>query len=91
MILFLKWQPILKSFEIPTYLLENIDELYQDGGDHIYHQLCPFWDGEDNIFNIRSTEDCALLPNLKKMTICYDEDDTAINELHSRGIQVEFL
>ena len=42
-------------------------ELYFDGGNEIYAQLIPFWDGEDDVFDIESLteEDILQFPNLK--------------------------
>jgi hypothetical protein len=44
-----------------------VTELYFDGGNEIYAQLIPFWDGEDDVFDIESLteEDICQLPNLK--------------------------
>ena len=80
-----------KNLEIPEELLATITEIYQDGGDDIYMNICPFWDGEDNQFNIQSTEDVALLPNLKKMTVFYDGDGRIIKELEAKNIEAEYL
>jgi len=83
-----------KYFEdlaIPEDLLPEIEELSQDGGDEIYLQLCPFWDGEDDLFNIHSPEDCNLLPNLKKITLFYDKNEIIIEKFKKKGVSAEFL
>lgn len=80
-----------KNFPIDAELLAEIDEIYQDGGNEIYPQIIPFWDGEDDEFNITSTEDAALFPNLKKMTIFYDKSDLVLQELQSKGIATKYL
>lgn len=83
-----------KYFEelaIPTRLLTTIDELYQDGGDEVYLQLCPQWSGEDDIFNIRSAADVQWLPNLKTVTLFYDDDPTILADFEARGISASWL
>ena len=80
-----------EQLAIPAELLSGIAEIYQDGGDNIYLQLCPFWDGEDDIFNIQSAEDAALLPNLKAVTLFYDSNPRILEEFRQRGIAAEWL
>ena len=59
---------------IPASLAALVTELYFDGGNEIYAQLIPFWDGEDDVFDIESLteEDICQVPNLKTI------DGTAI-------------
>lgn len=80
-----------EQLEIPAELLSSIEAINQDGGDYIYAQLYPFWDGEDDIFNIQSAEDAALLPNLKSVTLFYDDDARILEEFRQRGIAAEWL
>ena len=79
-----------EQLEIPSETLRLIEEIDQDGGG-IYMQLYPFWDGEDDIFNIQSVDDAALLPNLKSVTLFYDEDERILEEFKQRGITAEWL
>jgi len=39
-----------EQLEIPAELLPLIQEISMDGGDEIYVQLYPFWDGEDEVW-----------------------------------------
>ena len=66
-----KW---FMDLPIPASLAALVTELYFDGGNEIYAQLIPFWDGEDDVFDIESLteEDISQLPNLKTI------DGTAI-------------
>lgn len=79
-----------KELEILTGMVKNITELEQDGGDEIYHAICPFWDGEDSSFDINSAEDAALLPNLKKMTLILTTDEV-IEAFNKKGIETDWL
>ncbi len=80
-----------EALEIPVDVLHHITEIDQDGGDDIYGQLYPFWDGEDDVFNIQSAEDAAWLPNLESVTLFYDDDERILEEFRRRGIAAEWL
>ena len=42
-----------------------------DGGNEIYMNICPAWDGEDDRFDLDevTAEELKQFPNLKKMTV----------------------
>lgn len=79
-----------KKLEIDKKFAEEITEIYQDGGNEIYMNITPFWDGEDDEFNIRNYEDLKYFPNLKKMTL-FETDIKVIEELKSKGIEIKPL
>lgn len=56
-----------ETLPISREMAEQVTELYFDGGNDIYRQLIPFWDGEDEVFDITkvTADDLAQLPNLK--------------------------
>lgn len=80
-----------EQLEIPAEMLALIQKIDMDGGDDIYLQLYPFWDGEDDVFNIQSAEDAALLPNLKSVTLFYADDAGILEEFRQRGIAAQWL
>ncbi len=80
-----------EALQIPTALLASIERLDQDGGDEIWLQIIPFWDGEDDVFNIKSAADAALLPKLRSITLFYDDDDSILQAFEARGIAAEWL
>ena len=81
-----------EELAVPSAALTDIEELFQDGGNDIYMQLCPFWSGEDDIFNIQSAADASLLPNLKSVVLFHDETgDRILQEFRSRGISAKWL
>lgn len=55
------------KIEIPQEMAFSISSLYFDGGNDIFSQLAPIWDGEDDIFDIKaiSEDELAQFPNLK--------------------------
>ncbi len=80
-----------ENFEVSEELAKNIDYLSIDGGNEIYLQVCPFWDGEDDVFNIKSADDAAHFPNLKEVTLFFDKDDSILEQFKSRGIEAEWV
>ncbi len=56
------------QLEIPEELLASVDELTFDGGHQVFMECAPVWDGEDDLFDLRSLDDLDLLPNLKLFT-----------------------
>jgi hypothetical protein len=79
-----------KNLEIDKNLANEITEIYQDGGNEIYMNLYPFWNGEDGIFDIQSYDDVDLFPNLKKMTLMCS-DKSVFKELKEKGIDAQQL
>ena len=76
-----------KNLAIPMELLIDIKDLSGDGGDSIYLQLIPLWDGEDGSFMVESVADVTLLPNLKRIyDLFYTEETMA--ELRSHNIEI---
>ncbi len=80
-----------EALEVPAAALAEVEALYQDGGNEIYMQLSPFWDGEDDRFDIHSAEDAALLPNLKRVTLFYNEKTGILQAFRARGIAADWL
>jgi hypothetical protein len=39
-----------ENLEITDSMVQDITELYSDGGDDIYLEIIPFWHGEDGVF-----------------------------------------
>lgn len=78
------------EFPILSEHLQSIEHLEQEGGDPIYTQVCPFWSGEDDLFNIRSAEDSVLFPHLKTVTLFFDDNDEILAGFRRRGIQADW-
>lgn len=80
-----------EQLPIPISMLEQVETIYQDGGNEIYSQLAGHWDGEDDLFNITSTSDLDLLPNLKKITLLYSNKEDMVAQFSAKGIDAEYL
>ncbi|MCT4615129.1 MAG: hypothetical protein N4A49_09685 [Marinifilaceae bacterium] len=61
-----------EKLEITDTMVSEITELTSDGGDEIYLQIIPFWDGEDDTFDVKSADDVKLLPMLKKASLLFE-------------------
>ncbi|MEU9359207.1 hypothetical protein AB0D35_14040 [Streptomyces sp. NPDC048301] len=77
-----------EQLEISDELLAGVEELLLDGGHQVYYECSPVWDGEDDLFDVRSLDDLALLPNLRLI----DNADMlrlpdAEDQLAARGIE----
>lgn len=81
-----------KNLDVDKAFAEKIISLGQDGGNDIYMEIAPFWDGEDDAFTIKSAKDAASFPNLKEVTLFYDEaGDGILEDFHARGIEADWL
>ena len=60
-----------KNLKIPLSLAEKVEKITMDGGNEIYMNICPAWDGEDDRFDLDevTAEELKQFPNLKKMTV----------------------
>ena len=70
-----------KKVEIPVSLASYIDEIIMDGGNDIYTQIIPFWDGEDDYFDVKDITENEIKQflNLKRITLLPSEDNAKIN------------
>lgn len=83
-----------KKLEIPASLAPEIEEIIMDGGNDIYGQIYPFWDGEDEYFDLKRVSDAELsqFENLKRMELINSPENlskTLINRLKKHGIEVK--
>jgi hypothetical protein len=82
-----------KNIEIPKDLALKVETLVLDGGAEIYGQLCPFWDGEDDLFTIKKIDEDELkqFPNLKKIEVIgalLDENDKMTKFFKKYNIEI---
>jgi hypothetical protein len=80
-----------EALDIPAEQLALVEEIYQDGGNEIHLELVRQWDGEDDLFNISSTADLHLVPNLKKITLLYDYAEAMVDAFSERDIEAEYV
>lgn len=80
-----------EALEVPAELAERITEIYMDGGNEIYLQIAPNWDGEDGLFDVAEFSDVRHFPNLKSMTLFFTGDEEHLETLRARGIEADWL
>ncbi len=85
-----KW---FKDLQIPKRLAGEVTELEMDGGDDIYFQIVPFWDGEDEIFDINKITEAEVrqFPNLRHMTLMSSKPKKVVEVFEKCGVEVELL
>ena len=78
------------ALPIAQSLAAHVQRLYFDGGNDIYLQLIPQWDGEDDQFNITalSAQELAQFPMLRKVAGAHWLSESAQQLLRERGIAV---
>ncbi|MFW6773133.1 DUF6892 domain-containing protein [Nocardioides sp. CPCC 205120] len=78
------------ALEIPEELLAQVDEISMDGGNEIYLQVAPQWDGEDGAFDVARWDDLDRLPGLRSVTVMGGDEKT-LRLIRARGIDAELL
>ncbi|MFF5501339.1 DUF6892 domain-containing protein [Streptomyces roseolus] len=81
-----------EALEIPAELLATVEELCFDAGTEVFRHCAPAWDGEDDLFDVRSLDDLDLLPNLREVTFVEDgvlAAPDAANTFAARGITTD--
>src|ERR1051325_6574845 len=51
-----------EALEVPAELAEKITEIQMDGGNEIYLEIAPNWDGEDDLFDVDEFADLRHFP-----------------------------
>jgi hypothetical protein len=79
-----------EALEISDELLATVDELEMDGGLEVYQECAPVWDGEDDLFDVRSLADLDLLPNLRRIVGSeFLREPGMLETLEARGIAAD--
>ena len=81
------------NLPIPKKYAEQVQEIDMDGGNEIYMNLIPQWDGEDDSFDLNevSLKELQQFPNLKQATIMSSNFEQVKDIFKSQGIKVELL
>ena len=82
-----------KEMEIPKNLAPCVEMLYMDGGNDLYMNIIPQWDGEDDSFDLNEITLAELqqFPNLKKATLMSSNFDKVKEVFDSLNIEAELL
>ncbi len=78
-----------KRLPVPKRLAAEVETIRSDGGDDVYMNIIPQWDGEDDVFYIKSItpEEIKQFPNLKSVSIF--ATDEVLEVFRSCGIEIE--
>ena len=81
------------NLPIPKIYAEQVQEIYMDGGNEIYLNLIPQWDGEDDGFDLNevSLKELQQFPNLKQATIISSNFEHVKETFDMQGVQVKVL
>lgn len=85
-------QKYFEELAIPKSYAKEVRSLFFDGGNDIYAQLIPLWDGEDDQFDLDavSERELAQFPNLKTIDGTIFPFSTQVRALfEARGIAIE--
>lgn len=82
-----------KEMEIPKKLAAYVEMLYMDGGNDLYMNIIPQWDGEDESFDLNEITLAELqqFPNLKKATLMSSNFDKVKEVFDAANIEAELL
>lgn len=80
-----------EALEVPAEFADRITEIEMDGGNEIYLEIAPNWDGEDSLFDVEEFADVRHFPNLKSMTLFYTGDEKHLETLRALGIEADWL
>ena len=81
-----------ERLEIPKEYAQNVESLFFDGGNDIYAQLIPLWDGEDDQFDLENVTEKELsqFSNLKTIDGTIFPFSKEVRDLfESKGIDIE--
>ena len=82
-----------KNLQIPKSLAKEVGSFYMDGGNEVYMNIIPQWNGEDGYFDLNdvSLTELRQFPNLTEATILTDDFDKIKKIFDAAGIKVELL
>lgn len=83
----------MMNLPIPKKYAEQVQEIDMDGGNEIYMNLIPQWDGEDNSFDLNevSLKELQQFPNLNQATIMTSNFKQVKETFDKQGVQVKVL
>ena len=82
-----------KKIPVPQRLANELTEITMDGGNEIYGNIAPLWDGEDERFDLNeiSREELKCFPNLRKITIMSIHPEKTSELFREFNIEVDVL
>ena len=89
-------EPALNFFRelsIPREFAQYVEKIDMDGGNKVYMNIIPQWDGEDECFDLNNItfSEIRQFPNLKEATIMSSNFDKVKEIFDAENIDVELL
>ena len=89
-------EPVMKFFknlQVPKRLAPYVEIIYMDGGNDVYMNIIPQWDGEDESFDLNeiTLTELQQFPNLKEATIMSSNFDKVKDVFEVANIKAELL
>ncbi|WP_199439751.1 DUF6892 domain-containing protein [Umezawaea beigongshangensis] len=78
-----------RDLHVPDELLARVTTVLFDGGNSVYQDVAPLWDGEDDLFDVRDWREIAALPALEVVSAAGPLDPAARRLLRERGVVVD--
>ena len=82
-----------KVLPVPKSLAKYVTKITMDGGNEIYSNIAPLWDGEDGRFDVDhiSADELSQFPELKEVVLMTSNDDELRSQLEAAGIRYKYL
>lgn len=82
-----------KNLEIPKRFAPYVETIYMDGGNDVYMNIIPQWDGEDESFDLNeiTLTELQQFPNLKEATVMSSNFEKIKEIFDAANIKVELL
>lgn len=89
-------EPAMNFFEnlqVPKRLAPYVETIYMDGGNDVYMNIIPQWDGEDESFDLNeiTLTELQQFPNLKEATLMSSNFDKVKDVFDVANIKAELL
>ena len=89
-------EPAMNFFEnlqVPRRLAPYVETIYMDGGNDVYMNIIPQWDGEDESFDLNeiTLTELQQFPNLKEATLMSSNFDKVKDVFDVANIKAELL
>ncbi|GLU50308.1 DUF6892 domain-containing protein [Nocardiopsis ansamitocini] len=77
------------ALRLTSEQVANVETLNFDGGNEVYQVITPYWDGEDDSFDVTGYGESVKLPNLTEVWSVAPLSEADRAALEARGIKVD--
>ena len=82
-----------ENLQVPKRLAPYVETIYMDGGNDVYMNIIPQWDGEDESFDLNeiTLTELQQFPNLKEATLMSSNLEKVKDVFDVANIKAELL